>query len=328
MLYKNIDEVKKYLPLSNAVEFERLKPHIVQIENEFIVPLMGEAQYEDINAFYNANAETALFLNLFNVVRAAQNAIIHLVYFRGYEVLNAYISDGGFKRVESDKVKSLFKYQEDNLKEYFKTCGFNALDIMLEKMEVYAKASGNTAINQPWYKAYHDDFINNAKAFSEIYEINGSRLIFLRLKKYMQQVKDLELSKVLGPVNWDYILSEIAKTDAASPAAKVKAILPLIRKPLAFLSVALLMEDTGADLTDKGLVYDGKISQNGGDVAKVPAEKVRVLNLIARNRAIGEAYLTGLKQYLLEHASDWNAYSAPAGSVMRRDNGGKRTFFS
>jgi len=35
------------------------------------------------------------------------------------------------------------------------------------------------------------------------------------------------------------------------PAAKVLAILPYIRKPIAYLSTAMLMEESGADLTEK-----------------------------------------------------------------------------
>ncbi|MFZ4400925.1 MAG: DUF6712 family protein [Bacteroidales bacterium] len=325
MLFKNMAEIQQYLPVSNAVEFDRLKPHIHQIENEFIIPLMSKDLYNEL-CYHYLNPDPNETLRL-DAIHAAQNAIIHLVYWRGFDVLNAYISDSGFKRSESDKVKSLFKYQEDNLRDYFKNVGFDALDVLLEKLEIIATICSPSRLSEDWYKAFHDDFVNNAKAFDSLYFINGSRIIFLRLKKYMQQVKDLQLSKVLGPANYAFILSEIAKTDTIAIAAKVKEILPFINKPLAFLSVALLMEDSGCDITDKGLVYDGKISVNGGDAAKTPSESVRVMNLIKRNRGIGEAYLCELKNYLLDHASDWGNYTAPQHGILNRDNSGKKTFW-
>jgi hypothetical protein len=321
MLFQSTEEIRQYLPVSSAIDFENLKPHIIQIENDFIKPLLG-SRYEIVNTYYN-DGQSSDFLP--ELISAAQNAIIHLAYWRGFDVLNAYISDGGFKRSESDKVKSLFKYQEDNLREYFKTIGFNALDSMLERLEKFVDhITNNGGIDEDWYIATHDDFINNAKQFSEIYEINGSRLVFLRLKKYMKQVKDLQLKPLLGNQNWEYLLAEFA-----SPVCdfRVKQIVPYIQMPLVFLAVALLMEDSGADLTDKGLVYDGKISANGGDVAKIPAEKERVAQLIARNKKIGESYMNQLKQYLIDNATTWNDYAAQASGVVNRDNMGKKSFW-
>ena len=322
MLFKNIDEIRALIPISTAVDLTRLSPHITQAENAYIKPLMLDL-YDTISQVYqsqSAPGETRA-----NIIKAAQNAIIHLAYYRGFEILNSYISDGGFKRLESEKVKSLFKYQEDNLKFYFKETGFNALDELLEAMDVFATTSNPKLIDKAWYKAYHSDFINNATEFDDIYDIGNSRLVFIRLKKFMQQAKDLQLKQVFGVDNWLYICTEIAKE---TPADKVKAILPFVRKPLCYLSAALLMEETGADLTDKGLVYDGKISQNGGDNAKIPADADRVEKLIKRNREIGEAYLIDLKNYLIDHSSDWANYTAKKAGLHNRDNTGRKTFWA
>ncbi|MCX6231153.1 MAG: hypothetical protein NTZ33_06375 [Bacteroidetes bacterium] len=324
MFFENTEEVQKFLPVSNNVDFARLKPHITQIEDEFIFPLLGES-IADVKIYLAKNTADEKFDPLLFTI---QNAVAHLMYWRGYDVLNAYISDGGFKRIESDKVKSLFKYQEDNLRDYFKNIAFNSLDSMLEKLEIFQAAINQNAKATSWYKALHDDFINNAKDFSTTYDIGNSRLIFLRLKKHMQLVKDLQLSKVFGAVNWAYLLSELSKMDDASPAAKVKAVLPLCSKALAFLSVALLMEESGADLTDKGLVYEGSTSQNNAAVAKFPSDIERVNKLISRNRNIGEAYLKELKNYLLKNSLDWNGYIAPKNGVLNRDNGGRKCFFA
>jgi hypothetical protein len=130
--------------------------------------------------------------------------LIHLTYWSGFQVLNATISDGGFKRTENEKVKSLFKYQEVELKEYFKTTGFNGLDEILFYLEMEIKKSEGETVN---FNSFVDSdawtilksfFIPDTNTFNAIVFINHSRLTFLRLKSPMQLVEDLDIKPLLG----------------------------------------------------------------------------------------------------------------------------------
>jgi hypothetical protein len=110
--------------------------------------------------------------------------------------------------------------------------------------------------------------------------------------------------------------------------AKIMAILPLIRQAVAFLSSALLMEESGADLTERGL-YFAATMQNFFDNRKTgPAEAGRIALLVARNRQTGENFLSAIRQYLLANPLDWpSAVELPSNS-LRRDNTGKKTFWA
>jgi len=110
------------------------------------------------------------------------------------------------------------------------------------------------------------------------------------------------------------------------PVQKVKDVLPVIRKALAFMSVAMLMEDSGADLTEKGLYFESKISGYNNDTKIQPAEKDRIAVLIKRDNGIGESYLRELKNYLKDHAADWGNYAVTTGYIHNRDNTGKKIF--
>jgi hypothetical protein len=113
-----------------------------------------------------------------------------------------------------------------------------------------------------------------------------------------------------------------------APAAKVVKLLPFIRKPLAHLSVAMLMEESGADLTEKGLFFEATQGGFNSDAKKEPADKERVLMLVGRARRIGDEYLEGLKRFFMDNLSDWTDYSQQTGSVLRRDNNDKKTFWA
>jgi len=329
MLFTTILEIQNHLVVGNGTEFNRVKPHISNAETAYIQPLLGSGLFTQLQDYYDAkplgsgssdfNVEQmeALLLKI-------QKSLIHLAYWMGFQVLNATISDSGFKRTETTTTKGLYHYQEDELKEYFKTAGFNAMDEALEYLEtniVYFDDFDTT----PTWTVIKSAFIPNTKTFNSIIDINSSRLTFLRLKSYAGLVEDMEIHPILGSVIFDYIKAEMVKDE---PAAKVLAILPYIRKPIAYLSTAMLMEESGADLTEKGLYFESTSATTISGKNKQPANADRIALLAARNRSLGNAYLDQLKSYLAANTTDWPTYSGQTGSVFRRDNTDKKTFWA
>jgi len=327
MLIKNIEEIRELLPVSTAVDLERLRPHLETAEESYIKPLLGALLLKDLNNYIGVNdpplpaEHEDFFKELLKLVRRSQ---IHLAYWLGYDVLNAYISDGGFRRQESNTVKSLYKYQEDNLKDYFKSTGFNGLDSVLEFIEQNIGSFGNFKESETW-KFIKGAFIPDTDTLNSIYFIGNSRLIFMRIQPYMKIVEDLSIRQIIDNVNFELIKTEMAKED---PDEKVKSILPYIRKPIAFIAVSMLMEDSGADLTDKGLFFEGKAQTMMSDTVKSPSEIERVNSLVKRNRGLGESYLVQLKQFLNENSEAWGGYSAPRHGIHNRNNTGKKTFWA
>lgn len=326
MLIKSLEDIKEILPVSDAVDLDRLRPHLETAEQTYIKPLLGEL-YGSLESFtgetipYNLQEHETQYRELLKLVHRSE---VHLAYWSGYDVLNAYISDGGFRRIETDKVKGLFKYQEDNLKDYFKSTGFNSLDAVLDYIESNIGHFEVFKESESWM-FLKGEFIPDTKTFNSIYFIGSSRLIFMRLQPYVKVVEDLSIRQIINRENMDFIKAEMLKDE---PDPKVSAILTLIRKPVAFLAVAMLMEDSGADLTDKGLFFEGRGLTMFSDTVKSPAEIERVQNLVKRNKGLGESYLLQLKQYLNENAEVWGGSQLPRNGLHNRDNSGKRTFWA
>jgi len=325
MLFKDLNEVTAVLPVSSSADFNRLKPSIEAVERDFLITAISKAMFkklEDYAKTGNPNLPADDKQKWDELLRLSRIAVIHLAYYRGYDYLNALISGTGFQRQESTTVKGLYKYQEDNLRNYFKSTGFNGIDDVLEYLEENITVFTDFRDSEE-YKSLKDNFIPDTKTFDGIYFIGGSRLTFLRLKKHINTISELALKQVLGVDNLKLIREELAKDE---PAQKVKDILPVIRKALAFLSAAMLMEDSGADLTEKGLYFESKISGYNNDTKVQPSEKDRIAALIKRDSGIGESYLLELKNHLKDHAADWNDYVATTGYIHNRDNTGKKIF--
>lgn len=348
MLIQTSQEVVNVSSVSTATDFDRISPFCAQAELQFIMPMLGSDMYAALIAYYknesNYRITSDLKVNNFIISHSGsgddptsghtphenawalllyytQRSIVHLAYYMGFDTLNAYVSDAGFRRTESEGIKPLFKYQEDNLKKFFRATGIDTLDVILEILET--RIQFFDAYKTQLYK-HKGRIIYDTKTFSDHYFISNSRIIFDRLRQHMKTTEELYLIKVVGKENFNYILAEIQKEN---PAAKVSAILPYLRDPLAWISTAMLMEESGAELTERGLYLKGLKNLNNSDL-EINTDDARVRELISRNYARGDEYLMRLKLFLTENASDWNQYSNPRSGLHNRDNTDKRTFWA
>lgn len=322
-----MEEVKNFASVSAASNFASIAPHIANAERDYLVPLIGQAMYDELQEFYDAELPAVLTdvqVKTAELLRLSQSAVINIAYWIGFDLLNAHVTDAGFKRTESDGVKGLFKYQEANLKNYFRTNGFNGLDTVLQYLEANIDDFDEFKLSQA-FTLFREAFIPGTDIFNQIVFINKSRLTFLRMKPHMQLIEDTDIAPILGPVAYAFIKAEMVKD---SPATKVTALLSYIRKPVAFLASALLMEESGADLTDNGLYFTQTVAGFNNDTDHKPSAADRIAILVMRNRAIGNAYLDQLRNYLAAHAADWADVTPSTGKVLRRDNTDKKTFWS
>ncbi|MEI7844707.1 MAG: DUF6712 family protein [Chloroflexota bacterium] len=328
-----MEEVRQFVPVSVSSDFNSLLPHIANAERDYLIPVIGREMYDQLQSFYDngsvssdssSSTSTESTKKIGELLLLAQSAVLHIAFWIGYDLINSYITDDGFKRVESEKVKSLFKYQDNSLKSYFRTNGFNGIDAILQYLEedidYFPKFKSSMQ-----YTVQQSSFIPNTLTFNGIVYINNSRLTFLRMKPHLQLVEEIDIAPLLGDITLAELKDEMLKD---SPSATKMAILPYIRKALAFLASALLMEESGADLTDNGLYFTSTAATTSNDTENKPSGSDRVAILVKRNRNIGNSYLDQIRSYLVAHAADWTDVAPSTGKVLRRDNTDKKTFWS
>lgn len=324
MLFKNITEIKAFLPIGVGNDFNRLKPHIANAENKYIKPLLGTSMYDELQEFYDAEypaSPTEVQIATKELLEKVQHATIHLAYFVGFDFLNVSVSDMGFQRMESDKVKGLYKYQEDNLRRYFSDSGFNGLDDALVYIETNIVYFGEFKASANW-TVLKESFLPTVNVIEQIpYSIHGSRLILLALKPHIAYAEDTDIKPLLGETIYDEVKTEMAKD---TPSAKVTALLPYIRKPLIYLAAALLMEETGATLDDRGLFFEETAATYPANNTYKPSTPDVVAARVGRERMKASGYLEALKAELVEN---WDNYDNES-SVFRRDNTDKKSFWA
>jgi hypothetical protein len=324
---EKMEEIQEFIPVSSSAGFNNFAPHIKNAGRDYLVPVIGKAMYEELVEFsettFPANPSDVQ-LDMQELLKIAQSAVIHLACWIGFDLLNAFVSGSGFKRQDTTTIKSLFKYQEDALKQYFRTTGFNGIDSVLSFLEEHISSFQEFKM-APEYAKLKSSFIPDTDTFNSIIYINRSRLTFIRMQQHMKLVEEQEIATVLGAAAYAYVKAEMIKDD---PAVKVKKLLTYVQNPVAYLASALLMEESGADLTDNGLYFYSSMAISGIDTQRQPANDGRVAALVKRNRDIGNAYLDQLRSYLVANAADWKEVPVSTGKVFRRDNTGKRSFWA
>lgn len=327
MLINSLSEIKSVLPVGAGNDFLRLRVHLQNAENAFVIPLLGSNMYAELEEFYLSppmGEPTPVQTSMQALLQKVQHATVHLGYFLGFDFLNISVTDMGFSRLESDRAKSLYKYQEDNLREYFRSAGFNALDDILVFLEENIGDFGEFRASPSW-TVFRQSFIPTARVFNEILFINGSRLTFLRMRPHMAHVEETMILPLLGRENMELIRSEMVKED---PAPKVTAILPLIRRAVAWLASSLLMEESGADLSDRGLYFTATWQGYYENRKVAPSAPDRIALLVSRNRQTGENFLAAIRAHMAANPEEWPSAAVTTEVWNRRDNTGKKTFWA
>ena len=329
MFFSNDDttflaQVKAIVPATKSFDREKIWPFIEQAERKYVYPLLEQELYDDLQTFVNepnswsggSGEDATKTTELVRLIRIAE---LNLAYLIGYDLLNTINSASGFQKSgDSEGFKGLYKYQEENLKKYFETTGYNGLDDMLKYIE------DNIEYFPQWENSTNctlrkTAIIKDATTFNAICYIANSRLTFLRLQTYMQEVIDFEIAPLLG----DEYTNLITELSQESPDPKYSDLVPFIRKPLAFLSCAMLIEKTG-NLTDRGFFFEGKNSLFPDDTTKSMAQGEAAWTMAKSYRDTGERYLKALSQYLIDNL--FTETGSTEGGPYNRDNTDKKTF--
>jgi hypothetical protein len=349
-----LEEVKGILPVSTATDRQRLWPFIEAAERKYILPVLGRTLYDELQKFHTHptiwpaeplttdNDQGTVDMSggttdqtviedsdgsgsdkdkLTGLLKLVQVSEINLAYYLGFDLLNISMSDMGFTRTESQYQKGLYKYQEEKAQNYFRTIGLDGIDDILTYLEDNLEYFENWEDTEA-YTLRQESIIPDTKVFNKICDISNSRLIFLRLQPFIQQVMDSEIMSVLGTTVYAALISELAKDEPGETYLQLKT---QIRKPLAFLSVALLIKTTGT-LTDKGFYFEQRNSLFPDSETRVAERNHNSNGAYNYYKRAGDQYLNVLRNWLT--INTFPGYTIPTGNVYSRDNEGKKTFFA
>ena len=316
------EEFKKYLPVNINLRFETVASHIALCEENYIRPLLGRTLFDKIATFASSNPTLPDENENSELVHKVRFALIRLAIWKGYDIISTNISDVGVS-AEVDKENRLFRYQEENIKRSLKEEGFNYLDNILEYLE--ENANSFPEFNDSQYKLSNvDSLIRNTSMFNKCYNIDNSRLVFLKMQQYIRDVELIELQHRLGSDFYKVLLT------ADENELRYSSIMPAIRLFVVYYAVAEGIGELHKLPTEKGLLFETTSME---DVQVSPVYQNQIMETRARCIERANQHLAFVIYVLKNHPSDFPEYTSFAGDspedgVMHFDNTNKKIFMA
>lgn len=314
--WNNAAEIRPFISIAVSTEFSSVEAFLKNAFDMFVSPLLGDTLKARLLSIYsnqvNATDKEKQFLQL------AQKANALMAFWFDYDERQMFIDENGTYRLESESLKTPYKYQEENIKSALKLKGFNSLDellLFLEKnIDVFTEFKDSTAYSQS-----RKELVRNAGEIDRYYFINNSRLIYLRLRPHIRIITDTVISQRLGSTIYDAFIADL---ESETPSAKYISLREKLIPVITFMAIARLIRETGS-LTDKGLYFDSlKASDNAYN--SEPAPDQRMISQADRFEADALSYWMIAEKYL---TSDFE-YAAPSmNRVPTRDNNDKKAFW-
>lgn len=313
-------ELNQFIPVSAALYFESVQSSLEDAWRLFVLPLLGEALAEEIEAYYDDEDPTALQLKVLN---ECQRAVANLAFWYNFDELNIRISDQGMQRQESDgSFKQTYKYQEDQLKTSFKNKGFNALDRVIDLLDKHQK-DFPLYEQSPAYASRKSSIVRSTAEVDANYFINNSHLIFLRLKPIFKSVEDTVLQPALGDALYQALTKALKDGTEVLGDTTTEEFRQRCASFVVLKSIAKLVRQTGS-LTDRGL-YFASIHEGDGNLSVRPSDRETALSLAGDLEREADTRLNLLMNFIQHYLPAY--YKGRQSDVLNRDNNHKRTMF-
>jgi len=312
----NAEEFKKFLPVNVQLMYETVAPALALAEQNFIIPILGRELFEKLVSFYNLGTPSPEYNTLLKLVQYAE---FRLAYWNSFNELSVMITDGGVS-ANIGAENRLFRNERESLLDELKTNGFNQLDTVIEYLEENMDLFPEFEKSK-YFSKLKNSFIPNTATFNEIYNINNSRLVFLKMKYFIEDVEQVTVPHFIGRKFMDAILDDI-------DAEKYAPILAQLRKFIVYMAIYNGISELHKIPTEKGLIFE-KNSSDGKTSGPLSRRELDKTSDYYKTQA--ESHRVAFIYYLNQNKSEYPEYKefvGDAGTTQQFRGTNKKTFFA
>jgi len=297
-LIATLEDFKKHVRLNASTDddeyFNSLQADVLLAEDDYLRPALGAEFYDEL-----LDATSSTEVDRLRYLLASSLANLTMVSF--IDDAQVQISGSGVQIVSTDREKTAFPWQINNLKVNYSRKGNNGLEKALAYLETHADdfptwAASDVAKNTRGF------FITSATTFSESYNISNARLTFQALASLLRKTERFRLAPVLGEEFFDELKQQLR--DGAVTAENEKLLNDYVRPALAHLVMAQAIGELGFSLNGQALELNVYRPDDANSKESDPG-LTQLLEMKA-DQALddGEHYLRKLSQHLNAVASE------------------------
>lgn len=317
------DIINKNIVASQALSEEQIMPSILTAVNLFLLPVLGKGIIEHLcQAAVNPEASEVEAM----AVEEARCAAINLAVWNDFDELNVHLTDQGWKREEGDTYKSLYHYQELNLKNGYRNKGFNAVDRLVTFLSAAQHVFPEIS-SSPAFIERERSLVHGPEEVSGFFNINKSPLIYLALQPNIKIVTENELQNVIGTACYDRLISFL--NDPAKADREDAQIMGRLRTAAAAYVICLALArqiETIGSLTDRGMYFEAVSAGLRNSLKLTPVEEQERRRIAYTLRRDASRFLGRLLNFIEYYLPE--LFVGRPGDAFNRDNDCKRTFWA
>ncbi|MEI6821111.1 MAG: hypothetical protein WCL51_04200 [Bacteroidota bacterium] len=243
-------EIRKHIGVSIDFDCSVLTPHLNWANDTYLSEILGMDLMNKLISFNGDDSDVeVLRIPFFTMLNSKVNEmLIQIAMFDWMNISGVTISELGLQRIEGEisgvTRKSAFHYQEKNAIEYFRNKGFNAMDSVLTYI-ICNIAQFDEFKTAAIYSELNGSIIPNVKVFNSCYNINGSTLLFIKLKQFIREAELFDIVPSIGTALYNRIKTSLDNVD-------IIALLPELRNAIAYKAIAKGIETSSINIAEDG----------------------------------------------------------------------------
>jgi len=288
MIVKDIATLLANTSVDQNLSYELVKPYLLDAEEQYLIPIIGQAYYAELIAYTNPEEE---YKN--KILQLAQRAVANMGIALYLPAGNIQISDSGAQISSTQDKKTAFEWQINRAIQSISRLAMNALEQLIavlelnkDQIEAY-KLAEVRVINESY-------FIRNATEFNAHYHIDRSRLTFLCLQS---TARDLETSMIIPMIGAALAVDLKERRKLKTLTAADMRLMDCIYKSIAFLTIQEILPQLAVEISPFGLSAN-YMSMINNATYKNPAEDSRVTMLLTYVKNKSTNYLQELPMLL------------------------------
>jgi hypothetical protein len=297
--YQDIRDIKAAgSSLSSTVTFGSLAEMINSCERDFLLPNIGKATRDLINAQVGNAAASA---EVKEAVRLYKKSLAFFLDYKYPTFRSVEQGEGGSYRLETAEKKTPFKYQEVRLEKGNLHEAWEALEELLLHLET-ATTYKTAWIATPQYQKARSVFAHSAAACREAYGYTIDRYTYETLKPCIADTHRFQTRKQLPKQFYDDLM---AKYKAATVNPKEQTVIDFLLKIETYYAIENAMYKNLVKVDGQNVVTtENQFANDAYQQAKMPTlDEWRIAHSYHNEVAI--SYAHELKDYVITNKADF-----------------------
>jgi len=306
LFINTIDVIKQFVAVNASLAIETIKPYLIQAQRKFIVPVIGADLSNLLLDYYNDTKHVANEL-YDNLIEGIQEPLANYALYLYAPIGQLQVSDAGINRVETENNKAAYQYQMNELRKSWLDAAHQAIDELLGLLDATTSDTLPVWFSSAEYVENKSLFINSAEEFTnEVPNLNYSRRLFIYLKPIIRATEKRYILPSISAALFAEIKNEL-RANSVSDANK--ALLELIRLPVALLSMSKALDSLSIEIMPSSIV-ENYTSMMINEKSSVQASAAKIHNLERALEQDGKAELQRVIDFLNTNHADYPLFEA------------------